>query len=175
MVNVQGWYELRWKVFARDKFTCQYCGRPAPEVVLHLDHKVPVSAGGEFSEENLLTCCSACNIGKSDYVYVNDEFVRARSVEEMFYLNIEGARRVKNRPPTIRTNLAHLLAGEGPMPVTRLAERMGKSRPLVSKVLLSNPSLFVPQKIGRERVYSYIGVDPKLLRNDLRGTKRMEA
>lgn len=27
--------ELRFEVFKRDKFTCQYCGRKAPDVVLN--------------------------------------------------------------------------------------------------------------------------------------------
>lgn len=37
---------LRFEVFKRDSFTCQYCGRSAPEVVLEVDHIVPVSKGG---------------------------------------------------------------------------------------------------------------------------------
>ena len=36
---------LRFEVFKRDSFTCQYCGRSAPEVVLEVDHIVPVSKG----------------------------------------------------------------------------------------------------------------------------------
>jgi len=28
----------RFEVFKRDKFTCQYCGKAAPDVVLHIDH-----------------------------------------------------------------------------------------------------------------------------------------
>ena len=31
--------KARFEVFKRDSFTCQYCGRTAPDVVLHLDHK----------------------------------------------------------------------------------------------------------------------------------------
>lgn len=30
--------KLRFEVFKRDKFTCQYCGAKAPDVVLHVDH-----------------------------------------------------------------------------------------------------------------------------------------
>ena len=57
-------YALRWQVFNRDKFTCQYCGRAAPDVVLHVDHREPQSIGGRDDPENLVTACAACNIGK---------------------------------------------------------------------------------------------------------------
>lgn len=39
--------KLRFEVFKRDKFTCQYCGRKAPDVVLQIDHISPVSKGGK--------------------------------------------------------------------------------------------------------------------------------
>jgi 5-methylcytosine-specific restriction endonuclease McrA len=50
----------------RDDFTCQYCGRSAPEVELHVDHRTPVSRGGSDVVENLTTACVECNVGKSD-------------------------------------------------------------------------------------------------------------
>jgi hypothetical protein len=55
---------LRFKILKRDKFTCQYCGRKAPEVVLHVDHKIPKSKGGTKSESNLVAACFDCNMGK---------------------------------------------------------------------------------------------------------------
>ena len=48
----------RREVFLRDNFTCQYCGRRAPEVVLHADHVQPWIPGGPTSLENLRTACS---------------------------------------------------------------------------------------------------------------------
>lgn len=60
---------LRFLVNRRDRFTCRACGRsPAthPGVVLHVDHIVPWSKGGETVLENLQTLCMECNIGKSD-------------------------------------------------------------------------------------------------------------
>lgn len=57
---------LRFEVFKRDHFTCQYCGAQPPDVVLVADHITPVAAGGETSIENLLTACEWCNQGKSD-------------------------------------------------------------------------------------------------------------
>jgi len=56
---------LRFVVLRRDDFRCTYCGRRPPEVVLHLDHVVPFSAGGLTTAENLRTACHECNLGKS--------------------------------------------------------------------------------------------------------------
>ncbi len=55
---------VRFEVFKRDKFTCQYCGAKAPEAVLHCDHIKPVAEGGENDIMNLLTACASCNGGK---------------------------------------------------------------------------------------------------------------
>lgn len=55
---------LRFEVFKRDLFTCQYCGRKAPEVILEVDHIKPVSKGGDNSIENLVAACYDCNRGK---------------------------------------------------------------------------------------------------------------
>jgi len=38
---------LRFEVFKRDGFKCQYCGVQAPDAVLEVDHINPVSKGGE--------------------------------------------------------------------------------------------------------------------------------
>ena len=57
--------KLRFDVFKRDAFTCQYCGGTTPAVVLELDHIHPVSKGGDNSIDNLLTACFDCNRGKA--------------------------------------------------------------------------------------------------------------
>lgn len=56
--------KIRFEVFKRDKFTCQYCGSKAPEVVLHVDHIKPVAGGGDNDILNLVAACSGCNGGK---------------------------------------------------------------------------------------------------------------
>lgn len=56
---------LRFEVFKRDSFTCQYCGKKAPEVVLNCDHIDPVARGGTDDILNLITACEACNGGKA--------------------------------------------------------------------------------------------------------------
>jgi hypothetical protein len=55
---------VRFEVFKRDKFTCQYCGSKAPDVVLHVDHIHPVADGGGNDVLNLVTSCAGCNGGK---------------------------------------------------------------------------------------------------------------
>jgi hypothetical protein len=57
---------LRFEVFKRDHFTCQYCGAQPPDVVLVVDHITPVSAGGDNDPTNLISACEPCNQGKSD-------------------------------------------------------------------------------------------------------------
>lgn len=56
--------KIRFEIFKRDAFTCQYCGAKAPDVILHVDHIEPMSRGGNDSLLNLLTSCAACNGGK---------------------------------------------------------------------------------------------------------------
>ena len=57
---------VRFEVFKRDSFKCQYCGNSAPEVVLHVDHIKAVSKGGQNDIFNLITACQPCNAGKGD-------------------------------------------------------------------------------------------------------------
>lgn len=58
--------KLRFEVFKRDNFTCQYCGKKAPDVVLNVDHIIPVAKGGKNELLNLITSCFECNNGKRD-------------------------------------------------------------------------------------------------------------
>ncbi len=52
-------------LFARDDYTCQYCGRRKSELrgrqFLTRDHVIPVSRGGLNRWENVVTSCSTCN------------------------------------------------------------------------------------------------------------------
>lgn len=57
---------VRFEVFKRDSFTCQYCGLKARDVVLEIDHITPVADGGDNDILNLVTACRPCNAGKSD-------------------------------------------------------------------------------------------------------------
>lgn len=56
----------RFRILARDNFTCRYCGRCAPNVELEVDHIHPRSLGGGDEPDNLVTACHDCNNGKRD-------------------------------------------------------------------------------------------------------------
>jgi len=53
----------RRAVFARDDWTCQYCGRSAENV----DHVIPRSKGGEHVWENVVAACGRCNNRKAHH------------------------------------------------------------------------------------------------------------
>ena len=64
----------RYEVLARDAFKCVLCGRDGDSSILHVDHMIPMNAAEEDkelramlnSEENLVTLCEECNLGKSN-------------------------------------------------------------------------------------------------------------
>lgn len=56
---------VRFDVFKRDLFTCQYCGATPPKAVLEVDHIEAVANGGSDDEDNLITACFDCNRGKA--------------------------------------------------------------------------------------------------------------
>lgn len=59
--------KLRFFILTRDNFLCQYCGRGINDgVKLMIDHIKPYSKGGLTEEDNLITSCFECNIGKKD-------------------------------------------------------------------------------------------------------------
>ncbi len=49
----------RKEIFARDDYTCQYCGSKAKE--LTLDHVMPKNRGGRHVWENIVAACKTCN------------------------------------------------------------------------------------------------------------------
>jgi 5-methylcytosine-specific restriction endonuclease McrA len=51
----------RINIFARDSFTCQYCGVRPSRSELNLDHVVPRSQGGRTTWENVVCSCVECN------------------------------------------------------------------------------------------------------------------
>ena len=51
----------RFNVYARDRNTCQYCGRRFPRTELNLDHVIPRSQGGTSTWENIVCSCHICN------------------------------------------------------------------------------------------------------------------
>ena len=67
--------KLRFEVFKRDSFTCKWCGKSSPDVVLNIDHIEPVSKGGTNDILNLITSCFECNSGKSNRLLGDDTVV----------------------------------------------------------------------------------------------------
>ncbi len=67
--------KLRFEIFKRDNFTCQYCGRNVREdgIKLNIDHIIPISKGGKTIVSNLVTSCKECNAGKTDCLLSNIE------------------------------------------------------------------------------------------------------
>ena len=63
--------KLRDFIKERDNFTCCNCGNSThiePNLLLEIDHIIPVSKGGETKEENLQTLCWKCNRSKSNRI-----------------------------------------------------------------------------------------------------------
>lgn len=59
--------KLREKIKARDNYTCKICGNSIekePNLLLEIDHVIPVSKGGLTTEDNLQTLCWRCNRSK---------------------------------------------------------------------------------------------------------------
>lgn len=67
---------LREKIKKRDKYTCQMCNNnldKEPNLLLEIDHKIPLAKGGMTSEENLQTLCWKCNRHKGSKIIEIEE------------------------------------------------------------------------------------------------------
>lgn len=61
--------ELRESILRRDNWTCQICGNSIfkePNLLLEVDHIIPIARGGKTEPNNLQTLCWRCNRKKSD-------------------------------------------------------------------------------------------------------------
>lgn len=64
-------YRKRELIKNRDKYTCQICGMKATSennLLLEIDHIIPLSKGGDSSDENLQTLCWRCNRKKGSKI-----------------------------------------------------------------------------------------------------------
>jgi hypothetical protein len=73
--------KIRMEIFKRDSFTCQYCGRKSPDVILQVDHIHPVAKGGDNDIMNLITACFDCNSGKSDRTLSDHTAIEKKRVQ----------------------------------------------------------------------------------------------
>ena len=62
----------RRAVFARDRWTCQYCGS---RTSLTVDHVIPRSKGGTSTWDNIVASCAPCNRRKGDQLPVQANMV----------------------------------------------------------------------------------------------------
>lgn len=65
---------LRSAVIARAEDRCEYCGlaQIGQEATFHIDHVVPLSAGGPTTLNNLALACVSCSLRKSARLTVSD-------------------------------------------------------------------------------------------------------
>ena len=133
---VNHWYTLRWQVLKRDDFTCRYCGRSAPDVVLHIDHVQPRSAGGSDDPSNLVVACAACNIGRGT------DGLRPRE-----------PRTRKQATPMLDKVMAYFEEFEQPTTASEMAVAIGTNRANLSAFLFKS-GLFTSRRDGHN-VYYY--------------------
>lgn len=94
---------LRFEIFKRDSFTCQYCGAHPPAIVLEIDHIIPVASGGGNQMDNLISACLNCNRGKSarslnsipQSLQAKAKAIKEREAQIKGYSNIMEAKRIR--------------------------------------------------------------------------------
>ena len=62
---------LREKIKIRDNYTCKNCGNSTdkePNLLLEIDHIIPISKNGLTVEDNLQTLCWKCNRKKGSKI-----------------------------------------------------------------------------------------------------------
>lgn len=95
----------RFEVFKRDDYTCRYCGRKSPEVVLEIDHIVPVCEGGSNDVINLATSCWECNSGKAGVPL--SEVMTGEDPHDRAILLLEKQRQLREYDQVLAQNLAY--------------------------------------------------------------------
>ena len=51
-------------IYERDGGKCQICGRAIPLTEAHVDHIIPLAAGGVDSADNVRLTCADCNLAR---------------------------------------------------------------------------------------------------------------
>lgn len=77
--------KVRFEVFKRDKFQCQYCRKSSPDVILNVHHIYPVTNGDSDELVNMITSSFDCNQGKQGYNNLK-KGKRHTKVDTTFYL-----------------------------------------------------------------------------------------
>ncbi len=82
-------------LFARDSYTCQFCGRRERELgfreCLTRDHVLPLSRGGTNEWTNVVTACSVCNTRKGNRLPDECGFTLRRTPTEPHFVYLTWA------------------------------------------------------------------------------------
>ena len=65
----ESWNEIRKKIYKRDNWTCQICGKNNIKIFVH--HIVPYRITQDNSEGNLITLCLSCHVKEEHKYYKN--------------------------------------------------------------------------------------------------------
>lgn len=82
-------YPTRSLIYKRDDHECQYCGSKKD---LTLDHVIPRSRGGQDTWENLVSCCTKCNLKKGNQLLSETNMVLNKTPRAPFnrmYLDVQ--------------------------------------------------------------------------------------
>jgi len=101
-------------LFARDDYTCQYCGRHKSDLrgrqFLTRDHVRPLSRGGLNSWDNVVTSCSSCNNRKGGRLPREAGLTLAHDPSEPDYVHLVW---VVRRVTTTQEKYIRMFYGEG--------------------------------------------------------------
>ncbi|WP_250483291.1 HNH endonuclease [Caballeronia sp. GaOx3] len=64
-VRGRRWLTTRRRIAVRDSFCCALCGRVWNDRIDHVDHRVPLEAGGSNDDANLQLLCVDCHARKT--------------------------------------------------------------------------------------------------------------
>ena len=82
-------YPTRNLIYKRDDHECQYCGSKKD---LTIDHVIPRSKGGQDTWENLVACCTKCNLKKGNRLLSETNMILKKKPEAPFssvYLDLQ--------------------------------------------------------------------------------------
>lgn len=63
-------------IFRRESGRCFHCGEAISLDAFHVDHLIPVAAGGSDEMDNLAASCPPCNLAKSDKIIIEGRKVQ---------------------------------------------------------------------------------------------------
>lgn len=96
--NIKGFYDVRYFVFARDKYTCQVCKKK--NKILRTHHIVYKNNGGTDRADNLITVCTDCHTSENHKIggVFHNWMIKGKKVKqykEATFMNIVRAKTIK--------------------------------------------------------------------------------